>query len=100
MRGQAYTALVTRILAGGSPSDKLFSAMFTNINLKDIIVLDYFMSKYMIGNHHSFQLIKISLETNYIDQYERIIEDVPVLFTHNFRSSGMWTCRVVKCTFQ
>ena len=29
--------LVRGILAGGRPSDKLFSAMFTNINLKDIL---------------------------------------------------------------
>ena len=69
-----------KILTLGSPSEKLFSAMFININLKDIIVLDYF---YMIGNHHSLQLIKISFETNYTDQYERIIEDPPVWFTHN-----------------
>ena len=46
----------------------------------------------MIGNHHSLQLIKISFETNYIDQYERIIEDVPVLFTHNSGTSVKWMC--------
>ena len=37
----------------------------------------------MIDSHRSLQLIKISFETNYIDQYQQIIEDVPVLFTHN-----------------
>ena len=33
-----------------------------------------------------------SFETNYIDQYERIIEDVPVLFTHNSGTSVKWMC--------
>ena len=51
----------------------------------------------MIGNHRSFQLIKISFETKlYIDQYKWIIEYIPFLFTHNVRTSGMWMCRIVK----
>ena len=50
----------------------------------------------MIGNQHSLQLNKISFETNYIDQYERIIEDVPVLFTHNLRTSVKWMCLAVR----
>ena len=46
----------------------------------------------MTGNQLSLQLIKNSFETNYIDQYERIIEDVPVLFTHKSRTSVKWMC--------
>ena len=69
--------LVRGILAGGLPSDKLFSAILNKYKLEGHIVLDYFLFKYMISNHHSLQLIKISFETNYIDQYERIIEDAP-----------------------
>ena len=46
--------------------------------LEGHIVLDYFLLKYMIGNHHSLQFIKISFETYYIDQHERITEDAPV----------------------
>ena len=44
----------------------------------------YFLLKYAIGNNHSLQLIKISFETNYIDQYHRIIEDarfgLPIIY--------------------
>ena len=90
--------LARGILTGGSPSDKLFSAVFANINLKDIIVLDYLLFKYMIGNHHSLQLIRICFEINYIDQYERIIEDAPVLFPY-FRDVDLSHCQN-KCTFQ
>ena len=55
--------------------------IFCNVNkykLEGHIVLDYFLLKNMIGHHHSLELIKISFQTNYTDQYKRIIEDAPV----------------------
>ena len=67
----------------GKPIIKIIFCNVYKYKLEGDIVLDYFLLKYIIGNHHSLQLIKISFETNYIDQYERIIEDVPVLFTHS-----------------
>ena len=80
----------------GKPIIKIIFCNVYKHKLEGHIVLDYFLLKYMIGNHHSLKLIKISFETNYIDQYERIIEDVPVLFTHNSHTSVKWMCPVVK----
>ena len=79
----------------GTPIRQIVFCNVYKYKLEGHIVLDYFLFKYMISNHHSLQLIKISFEINYIDQYERIIEDAPVLFTHNFCTSGMWMCLVV-----
>ena len=70
----------------------IINIIFCNVYKYKLEVLDYFLLKYMIGNHHSLQLIKISFETNYIVQYERIIEDVPVLVTHNSCTSVKWMC--------
>ena len=56
----------------------IIKIIFCNVykyKLEGNIVLDYFLLKYVIGNHHSLQSIKISFETNHIDQYEPIIED-------------------------
>ena len=75
------------MLAWGRPSEKIIFCNVYKYKLEGNIVLDYFLLKYMIRNHHSLQLIKINFETNYIDQYERIIEDAPVLFTPNSRIS-------------
>ena len=80
----------------GTPIRQIIFCNVYKYKLEGHIVLDYFLFKYMISNHHSLQLIKISFENNYIDQYERIIEDAPVLFTHNFCASGMWMWLVVK----
>ena len=71
------------ILVRGNPfwGKPIRQIIFCNVykyKLEGHIFLDYFLLKYMTGNHHSFQFIKTSFETNYIDQYKRIIEDASV----------------------
>ena len=62
----------------GKPIRQIIFCNIYKYKLEGHIVLDYFLLKYMIGNHHSLQLIKISFETNYIYRYEQIIEDARV----------------------
>ena len=80
------------ILARGILTGEIIFCSVCKYNLEGHIVLDYLLFKYMIGNHHSLQLIRICFEINYIDHYERIIEDAPVCF----HTSGMWICLIVK----
>ena len=49
----------------GKPIRKMIFCNVYKYKLEGYIVLDYFLLKYMIGNHDSLQLIKISFETNY-----------------------------------
>ena len=62
----------------GEAHQKIIFCNIYKYKLQGHIVLDYLLLKYMIGNHYSLQWIKMGFETNYIDQYERIIQDAPV----------------------